>query len=474
MFAMRVYHKHCAVVGAAMLYYNRIDEISPLYLANTACHTKNSQYLICSPSLSNCARVAELESERDMERSRSAPGPELHAEHAQLLARAQAASADADTARRAALAIDNARLYQETRDAAQRVDETLALLDTVLSSAPFGFAFYDHELRFLRINETMAAINGQPIAAHMGRTLADMVPRLAPTLEPLFQRILATGAALLNLEFVDAVPYGSGQLQTWLANYYPVHTKDGQLLGVGAMVSDITEHKRAEADRLLLASIVEASDDAIVGTSVDGIIQSWNAGAERMYGYSAAEAVGQMMTLITPPDRLAEIAWVSDQIMQGQSIRQYETIHMHKNGTPIMISLTISPIKNLVTRPIGVAHIARDISASKQAQAALLASQELYRLITEHTSDLISLFDGAGRYIYVSPSYQAMLGYDPEALLGTVALDLLHPDDRDTLIPQWRQLLSGSRSAESVMRMANGAGSNLRAVSPNIRAGACS
>jgi two-component system cell cycle sensor histidine kinase/response regulator CckA len=381
------------------------------------------------------------------------PAADLLAEIDRLRARVAALESEREAER----LYSNARLYQETREAAQRVDETLALLDSLLASAPFGFAFYDRDLRFQRINATMAAINGLPVEAHLGRTLAEVIPHLAPVLEPLFKRVLATGVSMMNLEFVGDVPPGSGQRYTWLVSYYPVRTKDGQLLGVGAMVSDITEHKRAEADRLLLASIVESSDDAIVATSVDGLIQSWNAGAERMYGYHAAEAVGQMLTLITPPDRLAEITWWRDQIIQGQPIRQFETMHLHKNGTPIAISLTISPIKNLFGRPIGVSHIARDISASKQAQAALLASQELYRLITERTSDLISLFDRDGRYLYVSPSYQAMLGYDPEALLGTIALDLLHPDDRDTLISQWRQLLSDGQ-VQSVCRIrhANG------------------
>jgi PAS domain S-box-containing protein len=217
-----------------------------------------------------------------------------------------------ELAHRAALALDNARLYQETRASAQRVDETLALLDTLLTSSPVGFAFYDLELRFLHINETMAAINGLPISAHLGRTLAEILPDLASTLEPLFQRILSTGISIMNLEIVGEWPPRSGQIHIWLASYYPVRTKDGQLLGVGAMVSDITEHKRAEADRLLLASIVESSDDAIIATSLDGLIQSWNAGAERIYGYCAAKAVGRLITLIIPPDRLGEIAWVRD------------------------------------------------------------------------------------------------------------------------------------------------------------------
>jgi two-component system, cell cycle sensor histidine kinase and response regulator CckA len=361
--------------------------------------------------------------------------------------------------RRAALALDNARLYQETREAAQRVDETLALLDTLVASAPVGFAFHDHELRFVRINETMAAINGLPVEAHLGRTLAEVLPDMAPALEPLFRHILDTGIPMLNHEVAGEWPPASGQHRTWLASYYPVHTKDGQLLGVGAIVSDITEHKRAEADQLLLASIVESSDDAIVATSLDGLIQSWNASAEYMYGYSAAEAVGQPVTLIMPPDRMWEIGWVREQIMQSQAIRQFETLQLRKDHTPITISLTISPILDPTGRPLGMSYIARDISADKQAQAALLASQELYRLITEHTSDLISLLDDAGRYIYASPSYQALLGYDPEALLGITAMDLLHPDDRPTLISKWRQLLAqadGSIQASCRIRDVHG------------------
>ncbi|HEU5103663.1 MAG TPA: PAS domain S-box protein [Roseiflexaceae bacterium] len=359
--------------------------------------------------------------------------------------------------RRAALAIDNARLYQETREAARRMDEALALLDTLLASAPVGFAFYDRDLRFVRINQTMAAINGLPIEAHLGRTLADIIPALASTLEPLFRNILATGTSVMNLEFVGQSRLQPGQLRTWLASYYPVHTADGQLLGVGAIASDITEHKRAEADRLLLASIVDSSDDAIVATSIDGLIQSWNVGAERMYGYSAAEAVGQVLALITPADRLPELDWVRERIDRAESIRQFETVQLHKDGTPLQVSLTISPILNIAGRPIGVSYIARDISARKHAQEALLASQELYRLITEHTGDLISLLNQDGRYLYVSPSYRIMLGHDPEELLGTVMLDLLHPEDRVMLIRQWRQLLAEG-SVQAICRIRDASG----------------
>jgi PAS domain S-box-containing protein len=362
-----------------------------------------------------------------------------------------------ELARHASLALDNARLYQETREAAQRIDETLALLDMLLASAPVGFAFYDRDLRFVRINETLAATNGLPVEAHLGRTVFEVIPQLAPMLEPLFQRILSTGTAAMNIEFVGAMPPGSSQLRSWLASYYPVRTNDGQIVGIGAMISDITEHKRAEADRLLLASIVESSDDAIIATSVDGEIQSWNAGAERMYGYSAAEAIGRSIELLTPPDRLAEIDWVRDRITDSQSVKQLETVQLRKDGTPIVISLTVSPMLNLLGRPIGMAHIARDISAGKRAQAALLASQELYRLISEHSSDLISLLDEDGRYIYASPSFQTMLGYDPETLIGVTAIDLLHRDDWPSLIPQWQQLLSdGNVQSTCRIRHING------------------
>ena len=150
------------------------------------------------------------------------------------------------------------------------------------------------------------------------------------------------------------------------------------------IVRDITERKRAEEKRLQLATIVESSDDAIIGKDLRGIIVTWNAAAERMCGYSAREVIGQPIYLIVPPDREEELRAIHERIRRGESIYHFETVWVRKDGQQIDISLTISPIKDVTGRIIGSSAIARDITQGKRTNEALRQSKErLQEAVTE-------------------------------------------------------------------------------------------
>lgn len=125
-------------------------------------------------------------------------------------------------------------------------DEALALLDTLLAQAPVGFAFLDQELRYRRVNAQLAEINGVPVEAHLGRTVREVVPELAETAEPIFQRVLATCEPYLGLELHGETAAAPGSQRHWLESLYPVCMADGQILGIGVIIVEITERKRAE------------------------------------------------------------------------------------------------------------------------------------------------------------------------------------------------------------------------------------
>lgn len=148
---------------------------------------------------------------------------------------------------------------------------------------------------------------------------------------------------------------------------------------------DVRQHEAA----LRLAAIVNSSDDAIVSKTLDGVITSWNPSAERMFGWSAGEAVGRNITIIIPPDRLDEEARVLASLRRGESLDHYETIRRHKDGTLIPISLTVSPIRNLSGTVIGASKIARDISDRKRGEderAHALLQEQAARAAAEHAS----------------------------------------------------------------------------------------
>jgi PAS domain S-box-containing protein len=207
----------------------------------------------------------------------------------------------------------------------------------------------------------------------------------------LLQTKFPTGLSDLNLQLRSAGQW-SGELR---------HTcKDGrevtvdsrmQLLGDGTVLEvnrDVTQHKRIEFElheseqRLRwLASIVESSDDAIVSKNLDGIITSWNKGAERVFGYTAEEAIGQPITIVIPEDRHSEEGEILARIRRGERIDHFETIRQRKHGSLIVASLTVSPVKNAEGKIVGASKIARDITEQKRSQEliATLAREAEHR-----------------------------------------------------------------------------------------------
>ncbi len=151
-----------------------------------------------------------------------------------------------DLARRAAVAVDNARLFEESRAALRSRSESLALLDTVFIGAPVGLAFVDVELRFVRINHALAALNGHPPEAHLGRTVAEVPGSEGALDEACFRQVLETGDPVLDTEVRGERHDGSGQRFVALASYYPVRGADGQVRYVGVIVMDVTERRRAD------------------------------------------------------------------------------------------------------------------------------------------------------------------------------------------------------------------------------------
>ncbi|MGB7131824.1 MAG: PAS domain S-box protein, partial [Candidatus Sulfotelmatobacter sp.] len=162
----------------------------------------------------------------------------------------------------------------------------------------------------------------------------------------------------------------------------PLHQPDGACIQL-AVMRDVTDRMLAGRATALLAAIVDSSDDAIVSKNLDGVITSWNKGAERLFGYTAAEATGKHITLIIPEDRREEEVGILRKLRNGQRIDHFETVRKHKDGTLLDISVTISPVKDESGRIIGASKVARDIGHRKRAEADLRRSEEQLRKLSE-------------------------------------------------------------------------------------------
>ncbi|HLK62228.1 MAG TPA: PAS domain S-box protein [Bryobacteraceae bacterium] len=155
---------------------------------------------------------------------------------------------------------------------------------------------------------------------------------------------------------------------------------DSETVGVVLVFRDISERRRAQQDSAYLAAIVESSEDAIVGKSPDGVIQTWNAGAERLYGYPAEEVIGIPMRDLLPPDRRHEESDILERIRSGDSVLHFETVRTRKDGTSIDVALSISPIRDKTGQIVGVSHVAHDISEQKRNAEQLRQTQKLESL----------------------------------------------------------------------------------------------
>jgi PAS domain S-box-containing protein len=173
----------------------------------------------------------------------------------------------------------------------------------------------------------------------------------------------------------------------------PIRGRQENIEGVVLVFRDATHARRAQETNERLAAIVEHSFDAIVGKRLDGTITSWNSGAERLYGYSAEEAIGRPISMVVPPEKRAELETVMDRLRRGQEIDHLETERVRKDGSRVDVSLTISPIKNSYGEVIGASKIARDITEQRRTREALEHSEERAQFLSEASKSIAALVD---------------------------------------------------------------------------------
>jgi two-component system cell cycle sensor histidine kinase/response regulator CckA len=198
----------------------------------------------------------------------------------------------------------------------------------------------------------------------------------------------------------------------WMRNELRgIRDAEGSIRKLRGLMLDITERKQAEEARARLASIVESSEDAIISKSCDGVIQSWNRGAEMLYGYTASEMIGQSVYLLAPQDRASEVASLLERVSRGERVEHHETVRVRKDGRLTNVSVSISPVKDARGSVVGAASIARDITERKRAEEALRQSEERFRSFIENVPLGVYRTTPDGRVLMANPALLGMLGY---------------------------------------------------------------
>src|ERR1700747_2575015 len=220
--------------------------------------------------------------------------------------------------------------------------------------------------------------------------------------------------------------------------HYAANGEAERSLGISL---DITERKRAEEALLRYAAIVESSEDAILSVTLDGVIATWNAGAQRMFGYTENEVVGKHVTIIVPPELTDEENKILETLRAGGRIEHFETVRVTKTGKRIDISLSISPIKDSTGKTLGYAGIERDITKRKRAEQALLSSEQRYRLLFERNVAGVDIGSLDGRVLDCNEGWAGILGYESRGeVLGRHASEFyFNPEEREPLLDELRE-----------------------------------
>ena len=221
------------------------------------------------------------------------------------------------------------------------------------------------DFRYLEVNPAFETQSGLSRERVLGKTIREVLPSIEPFWIETYGKVATSGESVHFEHYAQP-------LQKWL-EVTAFRTHQGHL---AVTFADITERKRAQEAREHLAAVVESSDDAIIGKDLNGTINAWNHGAEKVFGYSAAEAVGKPMLMLFPPGRAEEESDVLARIRRGESVEHFETVRIRKDGRRIDVSATISPIRDSSGAIVGASKIARDITERKQAEARLAGQAE--------------------------------------------------------------------------------------------------
>jgi PAS domain S-box-containing protein len=245
----------------------------------------------------------------------------------------------------------------------------------------------------------------------------------------------------------------------WLATtIVPFFSDEGKPRQYVAIRTDVTERKLTTEIREYLAAVVDSSEDAIIGKNLFGIITAWNRGAEKIFGYSSTEMLGQSMLRLFPPDRITEEATILDQIRCGQSLDHFETVRVRKGGECIYLSATISPILDGNGVIIGASNIARDITDRREAEAALRESEERLLAMANGIPQLAWIAGTDGSIYWYNQRWYEFTGTTLEQMQGWGWQSVHHPDFLPKVLAGWTSAIAEGKpfEMEFPLREANG------------------
>lgn len=314
-----------------------------------------------------------------------------------------------------------------------------ALLRIVTENAHVGLVIVNTERCYAYANPTYSEILGLPPSNLVGQRLQDVLAGIYDEqVRPRLDRAFA--GECMSYELRRATAKGE---RYYAVSYEPMEV-DGTVVLVVVVITDITDRRQTQVDSSRLAAIVESSDDAILSKDLDGIITSWNASAEKIFGYSAAEMIGSSVMRLIPPDRQGEEQHILEKIRRGERVPHFETLRQTKSGQMIDVSVAISPLKDAQGNIIGASKVARDISQRKRADEALRHERDRAQRFLDTAEVILLGLDLEGRITVINRKGCDLVGWTEAELLGRDWIDLCVPKRIQSEVRQnFRNLLNG-------------------------------
>ena len=310
--------------------------------------------------------------------------------------------------------------------------EAQTQLQTIFRQTPVAISILNGmDFKYTMLNTAAQHLINRTEEEVIGKPLKEVFPELeAQGFLKIFRQVLTSGERFLANEKAVTLDFqNNGKPERRYINFSvdPITNTDGKVESIMIIAMDVSEQVEARVKieesalrNSTLAAIVQSSEDAIISKSLDGIVTSWNPGAEKLFGFSADEIIGQPISKLIPPDRLYEEPEILRKIEQGKKVDHFQTKRLDKNGNLLHISLSISPIRNSEGIIIGAAKIARNITSEKVAEEKLKESEERFRMLVDNMMQLAWTCDELGnvtwynkRWLdYTGMSFDDMQGWD--------------------------------------------------------------